>query len=80
MRWPGRLELRLQESGRDLRVIETASMAVARYGKTLQGGAQRAPRTGPADRGEFALALVILMLGNNDLIHASARPGMARKA
>lgn len=67
VRWPGRLELRLQESGRDLRVIEDClngrrtvwedPFKAGRNG--LLGLAQRIEVNSP-------LALVILMLGNND--------------
>ncbi|MCB1901248.1 SGNH/GDSL hydrolase family protein [Cognatazoarcus halotolerans] len=67
VRWPGRLELRLQESGRDVRIIEDClngrrtvwddPFKAGRNG--LVGLAQRIEVNSP-------LALVILMLGNND--------------
>ncbi len=67
VRWPGRLELRLQEAGHDVRIIEDClngrrtvwddPFKPGRNG--LQGLAQRIEVNSP-------LALLILMLGNND--------------
>lgn len=67
VRWPGRLELRLQEAGHDVRVIEDClngrrtvwedPFKAGRNG--LAGLAQRIEVNSP-------LALVVLMLGNND--------------
>ncbi|MCB1906069.1 MAG: SGNH/GDSL hydrolase family protein [Rhodocyclaceae bacterium] len=67
VRWPGRLELRLQEAGHDVRVIEDClngrrtvwddPFKAGRSG--LEGLALRIEVNSP-------LALVILMLGNND--------------
>ncbi len=67
VRWPGRLELRLHEAGHDVRIIEDClngrrtvwddPFKAGRAG--IEGLAQRIEVNSP-------LALVILMLGNND--------------